>query len=158
MFQCSIGLVRLCLLMMLLSISCRDLKQNETKNLEDRPESTPKTEVKKKRPKANSIVIYDRQSDGSMAYREVSLASKQIDAVRDATQDFIDQSQFKGDYRNLRLQRIGMINRKANFAFAGEVKFSEESEFTLFRQALDSTLVYHFKANNFTVHLNGKKW
>jgi len=93
-----------------------------------------------------------------MAFRKVEMAFPPKDAVRDAITTFIDQSNLKGDYRNVRLQRIGMINRKANFAFAGPAQFSEDQQKTLFRQALDSTIMHHYSSPVFTVYLNGKPW
>lgn len=153
---------RICVLGLLIGLVFMACQSNDSKTsttvYKSQPESTPKTEVSRKPSSAHTIVIYDQLKNGNMAYREVSFGQTKKDPVRDAIGAYIDQSQLAGDYRNLSLHRIGMINRKANFAFAGTVKFENDSQQKRFRQALDSTIVHHFKNKNYTVSLNGEAW
>lgn len=104
-----------------------------------------------------TVIIYDRQATGKGAYRAVTIPQKQKDAVRDAIAVFLTQSQWPGQFQNIQLQRIGMINRQANFAFAGTAGFKDTSEQQQFLAALDSTIAYHYHMP-YTVYLNGKTW
>lgn len=139
-------------------IACTSQEQQTTKEQLNSTQEGPKTEVKKESPSRQTIAIYDRLVDGTMAFRKVELPHPPKDAVRTAIAIFIEQSRLNGDYRNVRLQRIGMINRKANFAFAGPAQFAKKEEKILFRQALDSTIMHHYSSKDFTVYLNGKNW
>lgn len=158
MFFCDDPIRPIVFLLICACIACTGTEQQASKKQPYTTPEEPKTEVKKERPSRQTITIYDRLADGSTAFRKVEIAFPPKDAVRDAISTFIDQSNFTGDYRNVRLQRIGMINRQANFAFAGTAQFTEDQQKIQFRQALDSTIMHHYSNPQFTVYLNGKPW
>ncbi len=141
-----------CLLLFL--FSCK-----EEKAIKNPVEIKPKNEVKIKTKKAiKTIRIYDLQSDGTGSFVNIPAATTKGDPLRNAIGQFFESANWSGNYRSVRLNRIGMINKQALFSFGGKATFDNEKDKNAFRAALDSTIIEHYKNNRFMVHLNGKKW
>ena len=141
-------------IMILLIMTCSS-KENKSQNAISKPISKAAQAI----PKTNkSIRIYDLLADGKPGFTPVAAPEKTGDPLRDAINQFFKLSHWKGDYRQVQLSRIGMINRQAVFYFVGKVNFENEEDRESFRAALDSTLIFHYKSNRFDVQLNGQPW
>ena len=139
-----------------LLFACKQKKQNtvevDNEIIDDSVAKLPKTKPQ------NTILIFDIDEAGLEGFRAVVSPKKKGDPLREAIKVFFKESNWKGSYRNVQLNRIGMINRQALFAFSGSANFENKKDKIQFRNALDSTLIHHYKNNRFTVQLNGKPW
>jgi len=141
------------LLISCLFLTCQEAQQHPTGEVQEKQKKV-KTNTKP----TPTIRIYDLKADGSKGFSNVPVSQKSGDPLRDAIRHFFEFSNWKGDYRAVRLNRIGMINRQALFDFGGTVHFENKEDQQIFRAALDSTLIYHYKNKNFHVQLNGSPW
>lgn len=134
--------------------ACKEEKKikKETKPI---PAPTAKTTTKKA---VKTIRIFDVQSDGTKGFVNIPATTTKGDPLRNAIGQFFKSANWPGQYQGIQLNRIGMINKQALFAFGGKAIFENEEDKKTFRAALDSTIVEHYKNNRFTVQLNGKNW
>ena len=107
------------LCLVLLFFACQEEKavENTTNTI---PEKVQKT-IKKK--PAKTIRIYDIRKDGTKGFVNIPVATTKGDPLRNAISQFFKSSHWAGKYRNIQLNRIGMINKQALFSFAGQATF-----------------------------------
>lgn len=128
---------------------------NEEKQVEAKAATHASTlPAKSKKATERTVTIYDINKNGQQEFVEVIAPKKAGDSVREAIELFVKKSHWKGTYRNLTLNRIGMVNRQATFIFSGNVSFENEADEKLFKNALEQTITHHYKSNKYSIQYN----